>query len=95
MGLQSSSARRIAASCGSARHAEESDGVTQAEVVDLLRRNGAEAAAGYRTLTDEQLARCAAVQLSGHEASAEHLLAYLAIGEIENHGEHLRAAMSR
>jgi DinB family protein len=47
-----------------AKHANEHDRVTKAEALELLRGNSAAAAAGIRTLTDEQLDRAAAISLN-------------------------------
>ncbi|MEO7272479.1 MAG: DinB family protein [Vicinamibacterales bacterium] len=46
-----------------ARHADGHAEVTQAEALDLLRRNSAAAAAGIRALTDAELDTAAAVSL--------------------------------
>jgi hypothetical protein len=75
-----------------ARHAEEFANVTKEETVALLRGNGAMAAKTYRSLSDEQLACTATPVAGGHAASVAQLIEYLAIGEIERHGEHLRHA---
>jgi quercetin dioxygenase-like cupin family protein len=77
-----------------ARHAEEFANVTQEETIALLRENGALAAALYRSLSDSQLARTAILTPDGSATSAAQLIEYLAIGEIERHGEYLRNAIS-
>jgi quercetin dioxygenase-like cupin family protein len=77
-----------------ARHAEEFADVTKAETIALLRENGAQAAALYRSLSDNQLARTAILTPDGPSASAAQLIEYLAIGEIERHGEYLRNAIA-
>jgi len=46
-----------------ANHAREHAAVTQQEAIDLLRQNGAAAAAAIRALSDEQLAQAAPVSL--------------------------------
>ena len=46
-----------------ARHAAENAAVTKEAAIDLLQRNSAAAAAAIRALSDEQLARAAAVSL--------------------------------
>jgi hypothetical protein len=46
-----------------ATHAIENGAVTKEETLDLLRRNSAAAAAAIRALSDEQLAKAAAVSL--------------------------------
>ncbi|MGI8688973.1 MAG: cupin domain-containing protein [Thermomicrobiales bacterium] len=77
-----------------ARHAEAFANVTKAEAIALLRENGAMAARTYRGLSDEQLARTATPMVGGHAASVAQLIEYLAIGEIERHGEYLRRAIN-
>lgn len=77
-----------------ARHAEEFAHVTKEETIALLRGNGAIAAQTYRGLSDAQLARTATLRADGHPTSAAQLIEYLAIGEIERHGEHLRHALT-
>jgi hypothetical protein len=47
-----------------ARHAMENEAVTKAGALDLLRRNSAAAAAAIRALSDEELARAAAISLN-------------------------------
>ena len=47
-----------------AKHAQEHDGVTKADALDLLRRNSAAAADTIRTLTDEQLDSAAPISLN-------------------------------
>ena len=77
-----------------ARHAEEFANVTKDAVVALLRDNGAMAARTYRDLSDEQLSRTATLMVGGHPASVAQLIEYLAIGEIERHGAHIRSAIN-
>jgi hypothetical protein len=47
-----------------ARHALEHEAVTKEAALDLLRRNSAAAAAAIRALSDEELARAAAISLN-------------------------------
>ena len=47
-----------------AEHARANAGVTKAEAIVLLRRNSADAAAGIRALSDEELDRAAGVSLN-------------------------------
>jgi len=47
-----------------AAHATNNDGVTKEAALDLLRRNGAAAAAAIRALSDEELDRAATVSLN-------------------------------
>jgi quercetin dioxygenase-like cupin family protein len=77
-----------------AHHAEVFANVTQAKTVSLLRRNGAFAAEIYRALTDEQLARAAVTLIGAPPSTAAGLINYLAIGEIERHGQAIRAALA-
>ncbi|HEX7102285.1 MAG TPA: cupin domain-containing protein [Nitrolancea sp.] len=77
-----------------ARHAEAFANVTQAETIALLRRNGAIAAEIYRILTDEQLAQAAVTLVGAPPSTVVGLINYLAIGEIERHGQAIRAAIA-
>jgi len=77
-----------------ARHAEAYANVTQAETVALLRRNGALAAEIYRSLTDEQLVRTAVTLVGAPPSTVVGLINYLAIGEIERHGQAIREAIA-
>jgi quercetin dioxygenase-like cupin family protein len=77
-----------------ARHAEAFANVTQAETVALLRRNGDLAAEIYRSLTDEQLTLAAVTLVGAPPSTVAGLINYLAIGEIERHGEAIREALA-
>lgn len=77
-----------------ARHAEEFANVTPAEVLALLHWNGAAAVRIYRGLSDEQLANTATLTPGEQPASVEQMIEYLAIGEIERHGWHIRSAIN-
>ena len=77
-----------------ARHAEEFAHVTQEDTIALLQENGARAAQTYRGLSDTQLAQTATLRADGPPMSTVQLIEYLAIGEIERHGEYLRRAIT-
>jgi hypothetical protein len=47
-----------------AKHAQDNDGVTKADALELLRRNSAAAADAIRSLTDEQLDSAAPISLN-------------------------------
>jgi quercetin dioxygenase-like cupin family protein len=76
-----------------AQHAAESANVTQEETIALLRENGTAFARAYRTLTDAQLARTAKLGPERPPMSTTQLIEYLAIGELERHGAHIRSAI--
>lgn len=76
-----------------ARHAREFANVTRAETIALLRKGGAMAAQTYRRLTDAQLARTGTMLVGTPPSSVAGLIAYLAIGEIERHGQAIRDAI--
>jgi quercetin dioxygenase-like cupin family protein len=77
-----------------ARHAEACANVTQAETSALLRRHGALATELYRGLSDEQLARTGVTLVDGPPSTVAGLIDYLAIGEIERHGQAIREAIA-
>jgi len=68
---------------------------TRDEVVALLRRNGADAAATYRGLSDEQLGRTGQFVAELPAKTVEEWVEYLAIGELERHGGCIRQALGR
>jgi hypothetical protein len=68
---------------------------TRDEVVALLRRNGASAAAIYRELTDEQLERGGPLVAELPARTVEEWIDFLAIGELERHGDAIRRALGR
>jgi len=76
-----------------ARHAAAFAGVARDETVALLKRNGAFAAESYRRLSDEGLARTAALLVGAPPSTVADLIEYLAIGEIERHGRAIREAI--
>jgi hypothetical protein len=77
-----------------ARHAEACANVTQAETCALLQRHGALATELYRGLSDEQLARTGVTLVDGPPSTVAGLIDYLAIGEIERHGQAIREAIA-
>lgn len=77
-----------------ARHAEAFANVTQEETVALLRQNGALATEIYRSLSDEQLAQSAVALVGAPPSTVVGLINYLAIGEIERHGQAIREAIA-
>jgi hypothetical protein len=78
-----------------AHHAEEHANVSREEALDLLRRKGAAAAAGVRTLSDEQLDRSAALALIGGQTwSAAQLIEGALIGHPKDHGGSIKAALA-
>jgi hypothetical protein len=63
--------------------------------VDLLRRNGAEAAAAVRTLSDEQLDRGQAfAAMGGAELTTEAFIQNVLIGHPQQHGQSIREALN-
>lgn len=78
-----------------AQHAEEHAHVSREETLALLRREGAAAAAGVRTLSDEQLDQSAALALIGGETwSAAQLIEGALIGHPIDHGGSIKAAIA-
>lgn len=78
-----------------AHHAKEFANATITETIALLRENGARAAATYRRLSDEQLARATVLAECGPIVCVADLIEQVAIGELERHGESIRRAISR
>lgn len=68
-----------------AHHAEQFAAVTQPEVLDLLRTNGAAAVATVNQLTDEQLARTTYLELFGATMSAQQVIEHILIGHARSH----------
>jgi hypothetical protein len=63
--------------------------------VDLLRRNGAQAAAAVRALSDEQLDRGQAfASLGGAELTTEAFIQNVLIGHPQQHGQSIRDTLS-
>jgi hypothetical protein len=78
-----------------AKHARDNGAVTQQEAIDLLRQNGAAAAAAIRALTDEQLAQAAPVSLySDAPLTCQFVLEDHAVRHSYHHLARLRRAVS-
>ncbi|MBF6591725.1 MAG: DinB family protein [Ktedonobacterales bacterium] len=78
-----------------ARHAAHFAHCTQAEVADLLRRNGADAVAVVGGLSDEQLDRAAPAAIAGGQTvSAAQLAKHGLSGHTKGHLTTLRTALS-
>jgi uncharacterized damage-inducible protein DinB len=75
-----------------ARDAERYANVTRAEVLDVLRSNGADAAALVRGLTDEQLDRTF-TRPTGETMTLAALIQNALIGHMVAHGANIRAAV--
>lgn len=79
-----------------AGHAREHDGVTREEALELLRRNSAAAAAAIRALSDEELARAAAVSLNEDAPlTCQFFLEDHAVRHSYHHLAGIRAALKR
>ena len=77
-----------------AAHAEEYDGVTKEEALDLLRRNSAAAAAAIRSLTDDELDRAAPLSLnSDAPLTCQFMLEDHAVRHSYHHLARIRAAL--
>lgn len=75
---------------GNAEHAVRAVDVTKDEVLALARTGGEKAASYLRGLTDEQLAKSAALPLMGGATfSAQQLAETLLIGHLAGHGQSL------
>lgn len=78
---------------GNAAAAAEHANCTPAEVLALLRENGAAAAAAIRVLSEEQLDRTAVIELLGSDPlSVAQLIERALIGHAQSHLEGMRAA---
>lgn len=75
---------------GNAEHARQHAGCDKAEVLALLRKNGGEAAATIRGLSDEQLERTWAMVEGRPPWPLARVVELLSIGEIERHGGALK-----
>lgn len=73
-----------------ARHAVAKANCTKDETLDLLRRNGAAAAALVRGYSDEQLDR--GTNFNGHPMTAQQMIEHILIGHIRNHLQSMRGA---
>ena len=78
-----------------AAHAAEFDGVTQAQALEVLRRNSEAAAAAIRELSDEELDRAAAVSLnSGAPLTCQFFLEDHAVRHSWHHLARIRATVA-
>ena len=75
-----------------AERAQQCAGCTKEETLELLRRNGAAAAALVRSLSDEQLARTGT--FFGQTMSTAQLIERVLIGHIAEHGRSIRAVVT-
>lgn len=75
-----------------AHHAVEAANVGQAETLELLRRNGAAAAAVVSGLSDEQLARTFTA-FGGQQMSAAQFIEGAVVGHAEQHLASIREAL--
>ena len=79
-----------------AKHGHEHATVAKGEAIALLRKNGAEAAARVRALTDDQLDQAAPVSLSyGAPLTAQYLIENHALRHSYHHLGILRAFLQR
>lgn len=79
-----------------ARHAKDHSGVTKEAALELLRRNGCEAAAAVRAFTDEDLDRAAPFSLSyGAPVTAQFVIEDHAVRHSWHHLARLRTALGR
>jgi hypothetical protein len=77
-------------------HANEHNGVAKEVTLDLLRRNGAEAAAAIRALSDEELDRAAPVSInSDAPLTCQFILEDHAVRHSYHHLAGLREALKR
>jgi hypothetical protein len=78
-----------------AENARQNAAGDRATAVQLLRRNGADAAAQVRAMSDEQLDRSQSLaSLAGAEFSAESLIQNALIGHPRDHTHSIRTAIS-
>ena len=78
------------------KHARDHQGVTQAEALELLRRNSREAAAAVRALTDEELDQAAPLSLSfGAPVTAQFVIEDHALRHSWHHLARIRKALGR
>jgi uncharacterized damage-inducible protein DinB len=78
---------------GNAEHARKHARTTKAETLELLRTNGAAAAAAVRGLTDAQLDRGAS--LMGGTMTAAELIERILIGHVVQHHDSIRGVVGR
>jgi hypothetical protein len=78
---------------GNAQHAQQFAGCTKEETLELLRANGAAAAAAVRGLIDEQLERTGTVPVFGNTSvSAQQVIERVLIGHLGMHLPSMKAA---
>jgi DinB superfamily len=79
-----------------AKHASDQAGVTKAATLELLRRNGHEAAAEVRSFTDEELDRAAPFSLSfGAPVTAQFVIEDHALRHSWHHLARIRKSLGR
>jgi len=79
-----------------AKHASDQAGVTKAVAVELLRRNGRQAAAAVRAFTEDELDRAAPFSLSfGAPVTAQFVIEDHALRHSWHHLARIRAALGR
>jgi hypothetical protein len=79
-----------------AKHADEQAGATKAATLELLRRNGREAAAAVRALSDEELDRASPFSLSfGAPVTAQFVIEDHALRHSWHHLARIRKALGR
>jgi hypothetical protein len=79
-----------------AKHANEQAGVNKAETLELLRRNGREAAATVRAFTDDELDQAAPFSLSfGAPVTAQFVIEDHALRHSWHHLARIRRALGR
>lgn len=79
-----------------AGHARDNDGVTKAEALELLQRNGAAAAAAVRALSDEELASAAPNSMyADAPLTCQFMLEDHAVRHSYHHLARLRSALNR
>jgi len=79
-----------------AKHASDQVGVTKAVAVELLRRNGRQAAAAVRAFTEDELDRAAPFSLSfGAPVTAQFVIEDHALRHSWHHLARIRAALGR
>lgn len=80
---------------GNAKAAAENEAMPQERIVQILRENGAEAAAYVRGLTDEDLDRQTVGPIMGDQrATVQQLIEMVLIGHAVDHGKSLREGLA-
>jgi hypothetical protein len=79
-----------------AGHAKDVDGITQAEAIDLLRKNSAAAAAAIRALSDAELDNAATSSLSADApVTCQFMLEDHAVRHSYHHAAAIRTALKK